>query len=32
MEDWKFKAKDKLRDYTAQLNAVAMLPEELERH
>lgn len=31
MEDWKYKAKDKLRDYTAQLNAVATLPDELRR-
>lgn len=31
MEDWKFKAKDKLRDYSAQLNAVATLPLELKR-
>lgn len=31
MEDWKYKAKDKLRDYTAQLNAVATLPYELRR-
>ena len=31
MEDWKYKAKDKLRDYAAQLNAVATLPDELER-
>ena len=31
MEDWKYKAKDKLRDYSAQLNAVATLPLELKR-
>ena len=31
MEDWKYRAKDKLRDYSAQLNAVATLPLELKR-
>ena len=31
MEDWKYKAKDKLRDYAAQLNAVETLPDELRR-
>ena len=31
MENWKYKAKDKLRDYTAQLNAMATLPDELRR-
>ena len=31
MEDWKYKVKDKLRDYTAQLNAVETLPDELRR-
>ena len=31
MEDWKYKAKDKLRDYSAQLNAVATLPLEIKR-
>ena len=31
MEDWKYKAKDKLRDYSAQLNAVATHPVELKR-
>ena len=31
MEDWKYKAIDKLRDYSAQLNAVATLPLELKR-
>lgn len=31
MEDWKYRVKDKLRDYTAQLNAVETLPDELRR-
>lgn len=31
MEDWKFKAKDKLRDYMAQKNAVNSLPHEIRR-
>ena len=31
MEYWKYRAIDKLRDYSAQLNAVATLPLELKR-